>query len=96
MPDADVAAAQAFADVATIAILQKRAAQEAQVLNEQLSEALNTRVLIEQAKGIVAERESIDVGEAFVRLRSHARSHNLLLSDVARTVVEGDLTALLP
>jgi len=93
MRTADVDAAQAFADVATIAILQHRAASEAHVLNEQLNGALNTRVVIEQAKGIVAERQSLDMEHAFATLRNHARNHNLRLSDVARRVVEGDLAA---
>ncbi len=89
----DVAAAQAFADVATIAILQHRAAQEAQVVNEQLHNALNSRIVIEQAKGIVAEREGLDMEQAFMTLRSHARNHNLRLSDVARAVISGTLSA---
>ena len=63
--EADVDAAQALADVATIAILQHRAAREAQVLNEQLNQALNTRIVIEQAKGMVAERDGLDMEEAF-------------------------------
>ena len=91
MRDADVAAAQAFADIATIAILQHRAAVEAQRVNEQLSQALNSRIVIEQAKGMVAERASIEVAEAFDRLRQYARSHNLRLSDVAASVVDGTL-----
>lgn len=90
MSPGDLAAAQALADIATIAILQHRAAREAQVLNEQLSEALNTRVIIEQAKGMVAERKGVDMEAAFVLLRRHARDHNLRLADVARTVVDGN------
>ena len=65
MRQADVDAAQALADVATIAILQHRAALEAQVLNEQLNHALNSRIVIEQAKGMVAEREGLDMEQAF-------------------------------
>jgi GAF domain-containing protein len=75
MRTADVDAAQAFADVATIAILQHRAASEAHVLNEQLNGALNTRVVIEQAGGIVAERQGHNMS-AFATLRNHARNHN--------------------
>jgi len=86
MTDADVAAAQALADVATIAILQHRASCEAQLLTEQLTRALNTRVVIEQAKGVVAERADLDMEQAFRRLRKYARSHNLRLSDVAEAV----------
>ncbi len=89
---ADLEAAQALADVATIAVLQHRAALEARVLNDQLNEALNTRIIIEQAKGIIAERDGLDMGHAFDRLRGHARSHNLLLADVARGVIDGTVS----
>jgi hypothetical protein len=89
---ADVLAAQAFADVATIAVLQHRAALEAKVLNDQLSDALNTRVVIEQAKGVLAERAGLDMENAFSRLRGHARSHNLRLVDVAQAVIDGKLS----
>ena len=93
MRRADVDAAQALADVATIAILQHRATVEVQVLNEQLNQALNSRIVIEQAKGMVAERKAVDMEEAFVTLRSYARNHNLRLADVARDVIAGTLTA---
>jgi GAF domain-containing protein len=93
MRKADVDAAQALADVATIAILQHRATVEVQVLNEQLNQALNSRIVIEQAKGMVAERKAVDMEEAFVTLRSYARNHNLRLADVARDVIAGTLTA---
>ncbi len=89
----DIAAAQALADVATIAILQHRAAIEAQVLNEQLGQALNTRIVIEQAKGVIAERRRLTMEEAFAHLRTHARNHNRLLADVARDVIAGTLPA---
>ena len=91
MSDADSLGAQALADVATIAILQHRAALEAQVVNEQLNHALNSRVVIEQAKGVLAERAGVDMAHAFSRLRNHARNHNLRLVDVARDVIEGRL-----
>ena len=93
MRQADVESAQALADVATIAILQHRAALEAQVLNEQLNHALNSRIVIEQAKGMVAEREGLDMEQAFSTLRNHARNHNLRLVDVARDVIAGSLAA---
>ena len=92
MRKADVDAAQAFADVATIAILQHRAATEAHVLNEQLNGALNSRIVIEQAKGMVAERQGLDMEQAFATLRNHARNHNLRLVDVATDVIGGSLT----
>jgi GAF domain-containing protein len=93
MRQADVVAAQAMADVATVALLQHRATLEAQVLNEQLNHALNSRIVIEQAKGIIAERESLNMEQAFSTLRNHARYHNLRLVDVAGDVIEGTLAA---
>jgi GAF domain-containing protein len=93
MRQADVDAAQALADVATIAVLQHRASLEAQVLNDQLNHALNTRIVIEQAKGMVAEREGLDMEQAFAALRNHARNHNLRLVDVAEGVISGTLAA---
>jgi GAF domain-containing protein len=91
MQDADVGAAQALADVATIAILQHRAALEAQVLNQQLQHALNSRIVIEQAKGVVAERERLNMEQAFSVLRHYARDHNLRLVAVAEAVIGGSL-----
>jgi len=93
MRPADIDAAQALADVATIAILQHRAALEAQIINDQLNHALNSRIVIEQAKGMVAEREGLDMEQAFTRLRNHARNHNLRLVDVADAVIGGGLAA---
>ena len=91
MQDADVDAAQALADVATIAILQHRAALEAQVLNQQLQHALNSRIIIEQAKGVVAERQRLNMEQAFSALRAYARDHNLRLVAVAEAVIGGSL-----
>jgi GAF domain-containing protein len=93
MRQADVDAAQAFADVATIAILQHRAVQEAQAINEQLNHALNSRIVIEQAKGMVAERLQLDVQQSFDTLRAHARNHNLRLADLAAAVIDGTVSA---
>jgi GAF domain-containing protein len=87
------ALAQAFADVATIAILQHRASRDAEVVVEQLREALQSRILIEQAKGVTAERLGLDMSEAFARLRGHARHNNLRLTDVATAVIDGTLDA---
>jgi GAF domain-containing protein len=89
MRPADMAAGQALADVATIAIIQHQAALEAKLLNEQLSEALNTRIVIEQAKGMIAQRRGVDMEAAFAALRDHSRNHKLRLADVARDVIEG-------
>jgi GAF domain-containing protein len=93
MPERDIVVAQAFADLATISLVQHRAATEAQRLNEQLSVALSSRVVIEQAKGVIAERAGIDLAEAFERLRAFARHHNLLLTDVSQAAVSGTLDA---
>ena len=91
--DTELFAARAFADVATIAILQHHASIDARDVNEQLNHALNSRVLIEQAKGMLAERAKIDIDEAFRRLRSHARTHNLRLAALAQDLLEGKVTA---
>jgi GAF domain-containing protein len=88
----DCAAAQALADVATIAIIQHRAVTRAQELNGQLNHALNSRVLVEQAKGMLAAQANLDMDQAFSRLRNHARNHNVLLVSVARDFVDGTLT----
>src|SRR5665213_1271144 len=75
MQDADIEAAQALADVATIGILHHRAALDATILNDQLQNALNSRIVIEQAKGMVAEREGLGMEQSFARLRAHAVSY---------------------
>ena len=91
MAEADVIVARAFADLATLSIVQHRASAEAQRLNEQLSGALTSRVVIEQAKGVISERAGVDLAEAFSRLRAYARSHNLRLTDVAQAAIDGTL-----
>lgn len=96
MSDADLSAARAFADIATIAILSHQAADDARQVNEQLNRALNSRVIIEQAKGMLAERAGLDVDQAFVWLRGHARRHNLRLVDVAQDFIRGTITAIEP
>jgi GAF domain-containing protein len=73
MDEADVLVARAFADLATISVLQHRAATDSQRVNEQLTNALTSRIVIEQAKGVVFERASIDMPETFTRLRTYAR-----------------------
>jgi AmiR/NasT family two-component response regulator len=60
-------------------------------VNEQLGHALESRIVIEQAKGILSAREGMDMAQAFARLRNHARRNNLRLVDVARSVVDGGL-----
>jgi GAF domain-containing protein len=91
---ADIRVGQALADVATISLLHERSLRRSETLNEQLQAALNSRVMIEQAKGKLAERFNLDMDDAFSMLRSYARARNRRLSDVARDFIEG--TATLP
>jgi len=81
---------QALADVATIGILQQRSIKHSQELTEQLQAALNTRVIIEQAKGMLAaSRSDISPEQAFTSLRGFARAHHLKLTTLAQDVVDG-------
>jgi hypothetical protein len=91
LPAADLALAQALADIATIGILQERAIRRGEVMSEQLQAALNSRVTIEQAKGVLAQRGNLTMHAAFDRLRHYARGHNLRLTEVARQIIETDL-----
>jgi GAF domain-containing protein len=93
LPEADLALGQALADVATIGILSERAIRSREVVTEQLQTALNHRVIIEQAKGVLAHQGNLTMAAAFDRLRRYARNHNARLSEVARKVVETDLAA---
>ena len=83
---------RALASVATIGLLQERAVREGRVLAEQLQTALNSRVVIEQAKGVLAEQAGMNVDAAFEFLRGFARSHNRRLSEVALDLIEGRLS----
>jgi transcriptional regulator with GAF, ATPase, and Fis domain len=83
---------QAMADVATIGLLQARAIRQRDTLAEQLQTALNSRVIIEQAKGVIAERRQLDMEQSFALLRSTARRTNRRLSDLSLDVVEGTET----
>jgi GAF domain-containing protein len=87
----DIHLAQALADVATIGLLQQRAVRHASELSEQLQRALTSRVVIEHAKGAVAERAAVDMDTAFGWLRGYARANNRRLADVAIAVVERTL-----
>ncbi len=91
MDEADVIVARAFADLAALSISQYRLTADAQRLNEQLSAALRSRVVIEQAKGVLSERTGTGLAEAFSRMRAYARNHNLRLTDVAQAAVDGTL-----
>ena len=79
--------ARALADLATIGLMQERALRRAEELTEQLQFALNSRIVIEQAKGAVARTLDVGVDDAFGVLRGYARQHRLRLTDVARDVV---------
>jgi transcriptional regulator with GAF, ATPase, and Fis domain len=80
---------QALADVATIGLLQQRAIHRRDAVTEQLQTALNSRVLIEQAKGVLSERLQLSVDDAFTLLRGTARRQNRRLSDLALAVIDG-------
>ena len=82
---------QALADVATIGLLQERAIRHRETLAEQLQSALNSRIVIEQAKGVIAERRGLDMDQSFKLLRLTARSGNRRLSDLARAVIDGSV-----
>ncbi|MFD9475920.1 ANTAR domain-containing protein [Streptomyces nojiriensis] len=88
---ADVRLAQTLADVATIAILQQRTIDRQSAEHQQLEAALNSRITIEQAKGILAERWRTDPDSAFTALRRHARGHRIKLSDLAAQIAAGTL-----
>ena len=88
----DAALAQGLADVATIAILQERALKEHSIAREQLQGALDSRVIIEQAKGVISQLRDVDMDEAFTLLRQHARSNHLQIREVSEQVVSRTLT----
>ncbi len=85
--DADVHIAQTLAHVATIGLLQERAVRRGAVLTEQLQAALNSRIVIEQAKGAIAQFHGVTVDEAFGLLRAHARRNGTHLGVVAQAVL---------
>lgn len=91
LTDDDRQIAQAMADVATIGLLQERAVRDGQIVAGQLQTALESRIAIEQAKGILAENMTVSVDDAFTLLRNHARTHNLKLTETALSVVSGAL-----
>ena len=91
LDDRDIPLGQAMADIAAVALIQERSVRESHGVVEQLQAALSSRVVIEQAKGVVAEHAQIHVDAAFARMRDHARSNNLKLSHVARDLIDGQL-----
>jgi GAF domain-containing protein len=86
-----LAVAQGMADIATISLLHERALRDQVLLAEQLQAALHSRILIEQAKGVLSARTGLSVSEAFSRMRTHARRTGGQLTDVAEAVVAGTL-----
>lgn len=91
-PD-DLNLGQALADVASVAIVQDTAAADRTAVNEQLQTALTSRVVLEQAKGVLAQKGQLDMPESFAALRQYARDHNLRLTKVAQAVVSRALPA---
>ncbi len=87
----DVRIIQAMADVATISIIQERSITRAEILTEQLQGALNSRIVIEQAKGSIARALDLSVDEAFEVLRTRARRNQLRLTELAHRVVTGSV-----
>jgi GAF domain-containing protein len=87
--DEDIALGQALADVAAIGILQQRKAAEAETLAGQLQQALESRVVIEQAKGMLAAQHGISAQEAFQAIRAYARTHRRKIHDVSQAIVDG-------
>lgn len=91
LSDEDVLVVRALADTATIGILQERAIRRGEVVTEQLQTALNSRVVIEQAKGVLAFAGELEMEQAFHALRGYARNNGRRLAEVAREVVVGEL-----
>jgi GAF domain-containing protein len=87
----ELAAAQMLGDVAVAYLANSRALEDSSRLAQQLSHALDSRVVVEQAKGVLAERLGCSVDEAFEVLRRHARRHQTKLQQVAERVVAGEL-----
>ncbi len=90
----DAAVAQALADAATIGILHERLLREGSIVTEQLQRALDSRILIEQAKGVLSETGSMDMATAFAALRTYARNNNLSLRSVAEGVTNRSINVL--
>ena len=82
---------QALADVATIGILHERALHRRETVTEQMERALSSRITIEQAKGVLAERLHVTIEDAFTLMRAYARDHSLKLADTAHAIAAGEL-----
>ncbi len=93
LAEEDLSLAQALAYVASVALVQEKAAGDQQVIVEQLQTALTSRVVLEQAKGVLASRGDLEMDQAFALLRGYARDNNQRLTEVARAVVARELPA---
>ena len=93
--EADLRLAQALADVATVALIQDRAATDRTIVDEQLQNALDSRVVLEQAKGVLAYRGDLDMSAAYAALRTYARDHHIKLTELARALVNRAVPAAL-
>jgi GAF domain-containing protein len=97
LSEQDITLAQALADIATIALLQQRTAANSEIERAQLQHALTSRIVLEQVKGILAERWQVSVDEAFTAFRSYARAHQLQLARLAREIADSAFdTTLIP
>jgi transcriptional regulator with GAF, ATPase, and Fis domain len=96
LSDSDLRLAQAMADVATVGLLQERAIAERELLASQLQTALSSRIQLEQAKGVLAERAGLAMDQAFTVMRAYARSHNRRLTEVAAEIIDGSIHDLRP
>lgn len=89
----DEAIGQAMADIATIGILHERTVRRHLAISDQLQAALDSRVVLEQSKGMVAEQASVSSDVAFALIRAHARRHDVPLNHVARSIIDREITA---
>lgn len=92
LSQADLSIGQAMADVATVGLIQERAIAASEQLAAQLQTALSSRVQLEQAKGVLAQRAGLRMDDAFQVMRAYARNHNRRLSDIAAQIIDGTLS----
>jgi len=85
--DVDIAVAGVLADVATSYVVNVSKLRQQEQLSEQLQEALESRIVIEQAKGITAYKNAVTIDQAYQLMRRHARNNNASLRQVAEAIV---------
>lgn len=93
LSEEDLSLAQALADVASVALVHSKETADSQQLNKQLQAALTSRVVLEQAKGVLAQLGDLSMDQAFTVLRQHARSRNLRLTDLATAIANRTMPA---